>query len=40
MDMFEFDPGSLLKQLEHYATLETGLQLIPILLAVAVAATT
>jgi small-conductance mechanosensitive channel len=38
MDMFEFDPGSLLKQLEHYATLETGLQLIPILLAVAVAA--
>jgi small-conductance mechanosensitive channel len=37
MDMFEFDLASLLQQLEHYATLETGLQLALVLLAIAVA---
>ncbi len=38
MELFAFDIGSLLQELARYVTLETGLQLIPVLLAVAVAA--
>jgi small-conductance mechanosensitive channel len=38
MDEMVLDIGSLLQQLAHYVTLETGLQLVMILLAVAVAA--